>query len=318
MTASRSYLVGALVVLLGVASAADGQVTPDDIVDQILGQGTQPLQELDVTEDGTVDALDLACFVGGCNPPSVNFALSVSDVGEAAGTVQLDLVLSRSAFCTLNYTVEGSATAGVDYSTPSGTLTLAGSTASIPIILLDDAELDEELELLIISIETGSCYQTGAFSQHSLHILDNDRTWYGTLDAGGDLLGFQLEVVRTGSSATATLVSDGSGTLPPGSWVDTSYGHDDTTFSLAIEPVLVAAPTTAFAARFSRTFSFSATDGSPGQAVEPTVVRGSYTEFLTATDPGAAHLSTTITGTFSLLEGLPVPSSWEPPLDPSP
>ncbi len=311
MKSLHTFVVGAV-----LATAAHAQIDVGDIVDQILGEGTQPVQELDVTEDGVVDARDVACFIGGCNPPTVEFALATTDAAEGAGTVQLELTLSRSAFCTLNYSVDGSATAGVDYGTPAGAITLAGSTASIPITLLDDAALDEELEMVIVSLDTGSCYQPGASSVHSLHIFDNDRTWFGTLDSGGELLGFQLEVVETGGGRTATLVSDGTGTLPPGSWAVPTFTQTDTAFSMVVDPVSVGASTTAFATGFTRTFSFSATDGTPNHTVEPGLLRGSYSEVLNAAS--SPHLSTTITGTFTLIEGLPVPSTWQPPLDPSP
>jgi hypothetical protein len=299
-------------------AAAPAQVVPDDLVDVILGRLPATPTLHDITEDGTVDARDIACLVGNCNPPAVNFVLSTSDQSESAGTIQLQVTASRTATCTVNYTVEGTATSGIDFSPLSGSFALAGTSASVAVTLLDDGILDEELELLVLSIAPATCYRPGAFSQHSLHILDNDRIWYGTLETSGDLLGFQLEVIRTAGGNTVKLVSDGTGTLPPGEWDSTTYSHSETAFALAIEPVTVGGGTTAFATGLERTFSLAALDGSPGQDVQAALVRGTYTETIVPTDASSPHLATTVTGAFTLLEGLPTPSSWEPPLDPSP
>lgn len=310
------FLAAALPLV--VPAVGSSQILPEDLVDVILGREPATLDLHDITEDGTVDARDLACLVGNCNPPAIDFALSSSDRSESDGALLLQVTASRTANCTVNYTVEGTATSGVDFSPLSGSFAIAGTSASIAVTLLDDGILNEELELLVLSIAPATCYRPGAFSQHSLHILDNDRTWYGTLETNGDLLGFQLEVIRSTGGNIVRLVSDGTGTLPPGEWDATTYNHGETTFALAIEPVTVGGATTAFATGLERTFSLAAVDGSPGQDVQASVVRGTYTETIVPTDASSPHLATTVTGGFTLLEGLPTPSSWEPPLDPSP
>lgn len=324
----RGLLAFVAIATLATGSEVAAQTTATQISNAILGQGGVPLVEVDITENGVVDARDLACFVANCNPASIEFVLASSEVAEGVGTVQLQLNLSRSAYCTLNYSIDGPATIGVDYAATTGTITLAGASASIPITILDDSALDEELEPILVSIEAGSCYQPGAVSVHSLHLLDNDNVWFGTLEAqvpgssppvgSGELLGFRLEVVRSGASSTATLASDGTGTLPPGNWGATSFSHGETSYNLAISPVTVVASTTAFATSLQRTFSFAASDGTPGQEVQPKLVRGSYTESIVPLNPGSAHLETTVNGRFTLIQGLPRPSSWQPPLDPSP
>lgn len=323
----RTLAVLALATL-GVLSSTEAaaQVTANNIASAILGQGSLPLAEVDITADGVVDARDLACFHSDCNPPSVEFTLGTSDRNEGAGVVQLQLTLSRSAFCTLNYSVDGPATPGFDYATPTGTITLAGPSATIPITLLDDSSLDEELEPLIVSIGTGSCYQPGAQSVHTLNLVDNDRVWFGTLEAyvagsspptlSGDLLGFQLNVVHTNSGDTVTMVSDGAGTLPVGSWGALTYNLGASTFAMSIAPVSTAAATTSFVATLQRSLAFTANAATPGHVVQPTLIRGAYSEAI-STNP-ASHLQTTVTGLFTLIQGVPKPSSWTPPLDPSP
>lgn len=325
----RTLPVLALALLGALAGTqAAAQVTANNISNAILGQGALPLAEVDITGDGVVDARDLACLHSDCNPPSIEFALGSSDTSEGAGNVQLQLTLSRGAYCTLNYSIDGPASPGVDYATPTGTINLAGASASIPITLIDDSSLNEESKPIIVSIGTGSCYRPGAQSVHTLNLIDNDRIWFGTLEAyvvgssppalSGDLLGFQLHVVHTSSGDTVTLVSDGAGTLPAtgGPWPALTYVPGASTFSMTIAPVTTPDPTTSFVATLQRNFSFAANAATPGHVLEPTLIRGSYSEAIT-TNP-VSHLQTTVTGVFTLIQGLPKPSLWTPPLDPSP
>jgi hypothetical protein len=330
MTTLRGKIAFALVTSTALLCGHPvlAQTTAADIASRILGQGSMPLAEVDITADGVVDARDLACFHSNCNPVSVEFVLGTSEIGEGAGLVQLELTLSRSAFCTLNYSIDGPATPSSDYATPTGTVALSGTTASIPITILDDSSLDEEFESLIVSINTGTCYRPGSQSVHTLHLLDNDRVWFGTLEAqllgsnppaaSGDLLGFRINVVQTNGTSTVTLISDGAGTLPPGSWPAIAFSHGLSSFSMEIAPVAVTDSTTSFAAALSRSFSFGASDDTPGEEVQLGLVRGNYTETITPTDPASGHLATTVVGRFSLLQSTPRLSSWEPPLDPSP
>lgn len=324
----RLAFVLGLPVAMSCGHEALAQTTAADIASAILGQGSVPLAEVDITADGVVDARDLACFHSNCNPATVEFTLGTSGTDEGAGVVQLELKLSRSAFCTLNYSIDGPATPGGDYATPAGTVALSGTTASIPITILDDSSLDEELESLIVSIGVGTCYRPGSQSVHTLHLLDNDRVWFGTLEAqvlgsnpavgSGDLLGFRINIVRSNGTANVTLVSDGAGTLPPGSWPAATFSHGTSAFSMAIAPVTVPESTTSFATALSRHFAFTANGSLPGQQVQPGLVRGNYTETITPNNPATGHLSTTVVGRFSLLQSAPRPSSWAPPLDPSP
>lgn len=316
-----------IITFVWFASSAGAQTTAQDIVGRILGQGTVPLVEVDINADGVVNAHDLTCFHSNCNPAAVAFELGTSEASEGQGQVQLQLVLSRGAFCTLMYTIDGPATAGSDYVAGSGTIQLAGAVANIPISLIDDASFDEELEPLIVSIRPGPCYQPGAQSVHTLHLVDNDRPWFGTLEAqvpgsnpptgSGDLLGFRVNVVRTGAGTVATLFSDG-GTMPPGSWPIEAFIEGPTTFSMSTTIIPAPAEITSFASPLNRQFAFAASSNQPGQEVAPGVARGTYVESIASSIPAAGHLGTTVMGRFSLLQSAPRPSSWQPPLDPSP
>ncbi|MGE4069848.1 MAG: Calx-beta domain-containing protein [Lysobacterales bacterium] len=321
---SRTLLFCAGIAITNLASA---QTTAADIASAILGQGGLPLVEVDINADGIVDARDLACFHSNCNPVSIEFSQGTSEVSEDDGLIQLPLRLSRSAFCTLNYTIEGPATAGSDYLAPSGSIMLAGSNASIPITILDDTNFDEELEPLIVAIAPGTCYRPGSQSVQYVHLVDNDRPWFGTIEAqilgsnpaegSGDLLGFRLDVVRGNGAVTATLIADG-GMLPPGMWPADVFIEGPNNFSMVLAPIPAATTSTSFEAALNRQFSFAASNSNPDQEVQPGVARGTYTETITSALPATGYLETVVVGRFSLVRSAPRPSSWQPPLDPSP
>ncbi|MCY4235396.1 MAG: putative Ig domain-containing protein [Cyanobacteria bacterium MAG CAR2_bin_4] len=110
--------------------------------------------------------------------PTVSFAAARSSVAENGGTrnVALSISPSPTASITVNYTVTGSATEDTDFSiTGSGTVTVAANTGSvtIPVAVTDDS-VDENGETVILTLSSGSGYNVGSASVHTLTITDND------------------------------------------------------------------------------------------------------------------------------------------------
>ncbi len=127
------------------------------------------------------------------NAPVVDFASATSSVGEDAGTHDVTVQLSSAAPAgglTLAYSITGSATAGSDYTTLPGTVTVAANatTATIPVVIQDD-EQDENNETVILTlISRGTGYTLGSTVSHTLTITDNDTTTNlgGGTSPGGD------------------------------------------------------------------------------------------------------------------------------------
>ncbi len=108
--------------------------------------------------------------------PVVEFAsaLSRADEGDDVQSVRVNLSLVTATNFTLNYSLEGSATRGKDY-TSSRTVEVEANTNSVDIRIkpLDDT-LDENNETVILTLTDGIGYNVGSANQHTLTITDND------------------------------------------------------------------------------------------------------------------------------------------------
>ena len=111
--------------------------------------------------------------------PEASFAASSSSAGEGAGTrnIQVDFDPVLTTGITLRYDVSGNATGGGnDYSiSGAGSLQVSAgaSSASIPVSIIDDST-DEPNETVRLTLTSGSGYQLGAQTVHTLTITDND------------------------------------------------------------------------------------------------------------------------------------------------
>jgi len=104
---------------------------------------------------------------------------------------------------TVSYSVTGTATAGADYVTLAGSVTIpAGSIeARVTLTPLNDPDL-EGLETVILTLEPGAGYTPGASSRATVTIVDDERpvvtvtTTHGAAEIGPDAGTFS--VARTG------------------------------------------------------------------------------------------------------------------------
>ncbi len=117
---------------------------------------------------------------GDPQPVAASFASATSSVREDAGTHTVSINLSPAAPAgglTLTYTVTGSATAGSDYTTLTGTVPVAANatTVNIPVVITDDSE-DDDNETIILTLTSGTGYTLGDTTFHTLTITDNDTT----------------------------------------------------------------------------------------------------------------------------------------------
>ncbi len=183
--------------------------------------------------------------------PEASFTASSSTAGEGAGTrnIQVDFDPALTTGITLRYDVSGNATGGGnDYSiSGAGSLQVSAgaSSASIPVSIIDDSR-DEPNETVRLSLTSGSGsgYQLGGQTVHTLTITDNDDpppatpvvsiSGSGTITEGGTAtfnlsatpapqsqITVNIDVVDSGSFANSgqsgsrqvTIGTGGSGTL---------------------------------------------------------------------------------------------------------
>ena len=110
--------------------------------------------------------------------PTVSFSASSSSPNENAGThnVAVSLNPAPAAAITVNYTISGTAAAGSDYSTLSGSVSVSSgaTTVNIPVTITDDS-VDDDDETIILTLSAGGNYYTvGSTSAHTATITDND------------------------------------------------------------------------------------------------------------------------------------------------
>jgi len=120
-------------------------------------------------------------------PGTLQFTVSTASVNESAGTITLTVsrVIGSSGAVGVQYaTGNGSATAGSDYTTTSGTLSWANGDTSpktITVPILDDSAVEgSETFTLALSNPTGGA-RLGSPTTVTITILDNDQARPGSL-----------------------------------------------------------------------------------------------------------------------------------------
>ena len=110
--------------------------------------------------------------------PTVSFAAGSETVSEAVGSHKVGLTLSTAptSQLTIHYMVDGTATAGTDYTKLSGSVAVAAGKSSIdiPLVITDD-EIHESSETITLTLTNGAAYTLGATTTYTLTIKDDDR-----------------------------------------------------------------------------------------------------------------------------------------------
>ncbi len=109
--------------------------------------------------------------------PVVQFSTTAYTGGETQGRRTVNLELSAqppfSTATTVAYQVGGSASPGEDFTALSGTVLVSGSTATIPVSILDD-QMAEENETIIIALTAAAGYTVGTQGRATITITDDD------------------------------------------------------------------------------------------------------------------------------------------------
>ena len=171
--------------------------------------------------------------------PTVSFASASQSAGEESGTRNVEVTLDKAppTDITLAYTVDGTATAGSDYTALSGTVAVPAhaTTATIPVTLIDDSA-QEGSETVVLTLAAGSGYRVGSLATHTLTIAANDGPgasfasasqdvfeWSGTLDVEVTLhkapptdITLSYTVSGTATSAWDYTALSGTVTVPRG------------------------------------------------------------------------------------------------------
>jgi Calx-beta domain/CARDB/Peptidase M10 serralysin C terminal len=133
--------------------------------------------------------------------PVVTIAATDSSAGEPNNPGQLTITRTGSTATTLtvSYTIDGTATNGVDYTSLGRSATIAAGQTSVvvPISVIDDTLVEGD-ETVILSLNSSSGYSLGSSSTGTVTIGDDDRI---------DLVGsfFDVTSVSLGSAQSSTV-----------------------------------------------------------------------------------------------------------------
>jgi hypothetical protein len=144
---------------------------------QLAPAGTSPVNpqvaitmtKAPTTTAGEAVYIAIAKVNDGAEPTTAaTFSVTLANVSGATLTGTLATPLAVS------YTVSGSATAGVNYQTPSGSVIIpAGSkSATVPITVIDDQQVTADMSL-VVTVASGPGYQVSSLSNTTLAILDS-------------------------------------------------------------------------------------------------------------------------------------------------
>ncbi len=300
---------------------AQSVVTEQNLVDAILGREEftpDQLGAMDLNEDGRVDVADLVFFLRPGGPPFALFDSSTSVAIEGDGEVSIPVVFSRHFTGELNFSVTGgTATSGTDYEALSGSVSVDGTSALIPVTIIDDTEM-EEGETIILSLESGLDYEFGITPQHMLVINENDALWLGSIESQKIRFSFEMEIIQSDGNAQAVVRSDGVGALPPSpedGWPVQLQITEDT-FQATIGPIPISAGQTLTQAEFDRTFILSAAPGQDPYVFDlARTVAGRSTDTFEPVNPDQSHLRLSVTGIFILLKPATFLEGEEPVLE---
>ena len=245
-------------------------------------RGTNPSVS-DTDGDGYADGLEIT---NGSNPlsaasrptrsaqPEVQFATPTSQISEGRGSYSVPVAFNRHYAGQLHYSISvmSTATNGADFSHPrNGVVPLNGTTAAIPLDIVDDLNV-EEIEAIILQLheDVAGTYHTGGNQTHAVLLMDNDANWSGIVRSEAGETSFRLRVLRASGQASAMLIPSpqnstnhlGGQIIPPpaagqGGWNVNGLVFTDERFEGVSVPLPAGASKLLSQVPLQRTLSFS-------------------------------------------------------------
>jgi hypothetical protein len=276
--------------------------------------------------------------------PTARFLLADSTATEGTSPHLVQVVFDQAFTGTLNYAINplSSTVAGTDYTlggspgATNGALAVSGTSAFIPITLVDDTNTSGQRSIVLDLKLNGEAYFVGGRSSHVILLNDNDAWWTGTLapasgeaanrsfrmkiihqnatvsavfGAGAGQDGLPIPEVTAGGGAPAIATTSLSASLVPvGTWPATGVADGATRFH-AESPVFTipAAVGSLLSQPLRRQLILDSqpaltTTNSPHQMVPGIRYIGTYTETLTAASGTPIAI---LPGSFILMRDLP-------------
>ncbi len=148
---------------------------------------------------------------------------TAAEAGLDPGTFTASRTGSTASALTVNYTVGGTATNGVDYQMLSGSVPIpaGSSSATITVTPIDDSSVEGN-ETVTVTLAASAAYTIGAPNNATITIVDNDSATGPTLTASPGAVAPGGTVTATWSGIASPSPTDWVGLYLPGT-ADTSY-----------------------------------------------------------------------------------------------
>lgn len=193
----------------------------------------------DINDDGIVDMTDFTLLAGDWLQeyrftPTVTVTASTATAYEGGANGRFTVSRNDTADAlTVRYSVSGSATAGSDYNTLSGQVSLPSgvSSAAIDVVLIDDTAV-ETTEQVTVTLLADASYKIGSPNSAAVNIIDNDTppvpvvtvtATDATAAETGDIGQFTVSRTNINLNSSLTVYYSASGTA--------TAGNDYTTLS---------------------------------------------------------------------------------------
>ena len=282
--------------------------------------------------DGQEFALGTDPLVNSSRPvlatkPSVEF-VALTGTGTEGSPYSAQITLDSAFTGTVKYAIvpaNSTATAPGDFTAVSGTVSVNGTSATIPITWTDDIILktDRMLALDIIALPADG-YRTGGRSRHIIRLEENDWWWNGAAQDTYAQRNFRMKLTRNSAGTQVTFAagagqdglppavsgdttSQSEGMVPVGTFPGTVQFNTATRFQ-ATSPAMIipASGITGPVTDMTRTLMLNSQPAN-GSFHEITTRRiaGTYTETLASVS--APHLNRTITGMFVIARDISTP-----------
>ncbi len=216
----------AIPFIVGTALDPDGDGLPDALEALIR---TNPAV-YDSDDDGFSDGAEYGYGTDPVDPtnkpvyidlPTVDFSRPHSVAREGSDPHHVRVLFDRPFIGIVNYSINSlsNTAAGVDFTLgedpeeTTGSIAVDGSSALIPLTIVDDSNVSGQRVVIINLKLNGEAYFIGGRASHAVLLEDNDAWWTGTLvPSSGEVSSriFRLKIAREGGG-TSTIFGAGAG-----------------------------------------------------------------------------------------------------------
>lgn len=292
-----------VLLAIGLLSLSPGPLHAQNMIRYLLGEENldpADLATVDRNNDGIFDIADFIFLLNLGDPPIANFAESTSTAIEENIRLEIPVIFDTPFQGDLSWEISGTAELDQDYSIPVTSLAVHGTTALIPIDLIDDDVIDPVTKTIEIQLVSATGYRLGGVQSHTIYLSDNDRVWDGAIIEGYSEFPIAVEIVQLDGQVSGSLVSDGSGSLPEGTFPLENVLMEGDVFQADVEVAGETVTSSLFGTTLNRRFEFRAGPGIGLAYLTEDLMQGAMTQRFIAEDADDAYLNREIDSNFIL------------------